>query len=139
MKDREKKLQKIMFIVLFIIIIFFYLFPGNILGYIVYDNIQYQFKEGSNEKWGLLHLVINTGGYAINHFLIFFVISFLAFNLFKKRNTFLIYSYFIFFGTILEILHFHIPNRSFEKVDLLSNIAGTTLSFIFFKIKKHEV
>ena len=106
-------------------LIFLYLFPGSLLGYLFYGDFGKQ-----------PHLVPNYLGSFINHYLAFFTTSILGLINAKvvlwKRALFL-----IILSIILEICHTFIPNRSFEFIDLIGNLIGTVSAItIVFVIKK---
>ena len=108
--------------ILFLIIIS--LWPGSLLGYLFYGN------------WGQQpNLIQNPFGSTINHFLYYFCVSLLGFFVYLKTQNFkkLVYGLF-FLATILEFLHYIIPNRSFQLVDLLGNILGVTVAYFIIKI-----
>ena len=109
-------------LVLFII----YLFPGSIIGYFLYGNIN---KQPS--------FVSNPIGTSINHFFYFTYLTFLGliYRLSKKKfiNSFL---FLFILSILLELLHFFIPNRAFELNDLLSNIIGVLIIFFLFKLMR---
>ena len=109
-----------------VILLIIYLFPGSIIGYLLYGDLS---KQPS--------FINNPIGTSINHFFYFFYLTFLGlvYNLNKKKfiNSFLFILILSFF---LELLHFVIPNRAFELNDLLANIAGVTGIFFLFKLKK---
>ena len=109
-------------LVLFII----YLFPGSIIGYFLYGNIN---KQPS--------FVSNPIGTSINHFFYFTYLTFLGliYRLRKKKfiNSFL---FLFILSILLELLHFFIPNRAFELNDLLSNSIGVLIIFFLFKLMR---
>ena len=108
--------------VLFLIIIS--LWPGSLLGYLFYSD------------WGQQpDLVQNPFGTTINHFIYYFYVSFLGFFIYSKTENFkkLVYGLF-FLSAILELLHFIIPNRSFEIGDLIGNILGIMVAYSAIKI-----
>ena len=108
--------------VLFLIIIS--LWPGSLLGYLFYSD------------WGQQpDLVQNPFGTTINHFIYYFYVSLLGFFLYSKTENFkkLVYGLF-FLSAILELLHFIIPNRSFEIGDLIGNILGIMVAYSVIKI-----
>jgi len=109
---------------LFVLLVI-YLFPGSIIGYLLYLDLGKQPT-----------LVNNPIGTSINHFFYFFYLTFLGliYNLSKKKfiNSFLFLFFLSFF---LELLHFYIPNRAFELNDLIANIAGVICIFFLFKLK----
>ena len=105
-------------------IIILYLYPGSILGWIVYGNLKSQPQ-----------LTDNFLSLSSNHFYTFLILSFTAIlsysNNSKKRNY--IFLYLLFISIILELAHLVIPNRSFQFEDLIGNITGVIISFILMK------
>ena len=110
------------FSVLFLIIIS--LWPGSLLGFLFYDD------------WGKQpDLVENPFGTAINHFIYYIYLSLLGFFIYLKNENFKKLVYGLFFLSItLELLHFLIPNRSFQLGDLIGNILGVTVAYFVIKI-----
>ena len=108
--------------VLFLIIISLY--PGSLLGYLFYDDWSQQ-----------PNLIKNLFGTTINHFIYYVYVSLLGFFLYLKNQSFqkLVYGLF-FLSVILEVLHFIIPNRSFQLGDLIGNILGVLVAFVVVKI-----
>tara|TARA_A100001011_G_C14077485_1_gene743019 strand:+ start:40 stop:435 length:396 start_codon:yes stop_codon:yes gene_type:complete len=104
---------KIIFYSINFFLIFLYLFPGSIFGWIFYGdkNIQPQITP---------NFVISS-----NHFYVFILISVIGFLSFikAKQNKLLIF-YLISLSIILEILHLTIPERSFQWSDLFGNLLG---------------
>ena len=108
--------------VLFLIIIS--LFPGSLLGYLLYGD------------WGHQPTLIkNPFGTTINHFIYYFYVSLLGFFLYSRSENFtkLVYGLF-FLSVILELFHFIIPNRSFQLGDLIGNILGVLVAYSVVKI-----
>ena len=108
--------------VLFLIIISLY--PGSLLGYLLYGD------------WGQQpHLIKNPFGTTINHFIYYFYVSLLGFFLYSRSENFtkLVYGLF-FLSVILELFHFIIPNRSFQLGDLIGNILGVVVAYSVLKI-----
>ena len=108
--------------VLFLIIIS--LWPGSLLGFLLYSD------------WGLQpDLIKNPFGTTINHFICYAYISLLGFFLYIKNANFKKLVYGLFFLSItLELFHFIIPNRSFQLEDLLANILGVIVAYFVIKI-----
>ena len=108
--------------VLFLIIIS--LWPGSLLGYLFYSDWSQQ-----------PNLIQNPFGTTINHFIYYFCVSLLGFFLYLRNKNFkkLIYIL-LFLSVVLEVLHFIIPNRSFQINDLLGNILGVILAYFIVKI-----
>ena len=108
--------------VLFLIVIS--LFPGSLLGYLLYGD------------WGSQPDIIkNPFGTSINHFIYYIYVSLLGFFLYFKNDNFnkLVFGMF-FLSIILESLHFIIPNRSFQLMDLIANILGVAVAYFSLTI-----
>ena len=108
--------------ILFLIIIS--LFPGSLLGYLLYSD------------WGQQpNLIKNPFGTTINHFIYYLYVSLFGVFLYSKSENFkkLVYGLF-FLSVMLELLHFIIPNRSFQLSDLIGNILGVIVAYSVLKI-----
>ena len=106
--------HKVIFYLINALLVILYLYPGSLLGWIIYGNkgIQPQLTPD---------FIISS-----NHFYVFALISIIGFFTFtnlKKKNIFLII-YLIFLSIILEIFHLVIPERSFQWSDLFGNLLG---------------
>ena len=108
--------------ILFLIIISLY--PGSLLGYLLYGDFGQQ-----------PNLVKNPFGTTINHFIYYLYISLLGFILYLRNENFkkLVYGLF-FLSVILESLQFIIPDRSFQLSDLIGNISGVIVAYSVLKI-----
>jgi VanZ family protein len=116
---------KLIFHIFNIIFIFLYLYPGSILGYLIYDDYSKQPQITADFLVSSNHL------YA---FLLLSVIGLL--NYFKtKRNFITIYLFAI--SIFLEVFHFVIPNRGFQFSDLFGNMLGVLLSLLIFNLAKY--
>ena len=126
MKNNILKFIIYLYYLSLVVLLIIYLFPGSIIGYLLYGDLS---KQPS--------LVKNPIGTSINHFFYFFYLAFLGliYNLNKKKfiNSFL---FLLVLSLFLELLHTVIPNRVFELNDLLANIVGVASVFILFKLKK---
>ena len=110
---------KIIFYFLNVILTFLYLFPGSLLGIILYDNKNIQPQLTSD-------FLISS-----NHFYVFTLISIIGFLSFiKKKHIRLLAIYLILLSIILETFHLIIPERSFEWSDLLGNLLGVFIVII---------
>ena len=108
--------------ILFLIII--YLYPGSLIGFILYDDI------GREPDF-----INNPAGTAINHFIYFFYVSILGFCLYLKNKNFKKIVFGLFFlSIILEILHLMVPNRAFQLSDLMGNFIGVLVAYLFIKL-----
>ena len=106
---------------LFLIIISLY--PGSLLGYLLYGDFSQQ-----------PNLIENPFGISINHFIYYFYVSLLGFFLYSRTKNFkkLVYCL-LFLSAILELFHFIIPNRSFQFNDLVGNILGVIVAYSIVK------
>lgn len=108
--------------VLFLIIISLY--PGSLLGYFLYSDFGQQ-----------PNLIKNPFGTTINHFISYVYISLLGLFLYLREENFKrVFYNLLFLSIILELLHFIIPNRSFELGDLIANILGVIVAYSVVKI-----
>ena len=110
-------------------LIFLYLFPASLIGWLIYGDKSIQPQITSD-------FIISS-----NHFYVFMMISILGFLTFKIKNqvkTLIIYL--ILLSIILEVFHLFIPDRSFQWSDLFGNLFGVVI-VIFIKkiINKYEL
>ena len=105
-------------------LIIFYLYPGSLLGFVLYN-------DSSVQPQITRDFLISS-----NHFYAFIVLSIVGIITYNKSNkiNFLI-TYLVFLSIILEFLHIIIPNRNFELNDLFGNFLGVVLVITFYKIK----
>ena len=107
-----------------IILIVFYLFPGSLLGWFLYKNIERE-PQIANDFIGI----------SSNHFYAFFVLSFLGILSYSKHKKFdLLIKYLLLLSVLLELSHLLIPIRSFQFEDLFGNILGIVLALLVNKI-----
>ncbi len=125
MKNNIVKLIRYLYYLSLIVLFILYLFPGSIIGYIFYGNLTKQ-----------PNLIDNPFGTSINHFFYFFYLTILASFFITEKKKLISFSFILFISIFLEIFHFIIPNRSFELKDLIANISGVLLVFIFLRIFK---
>ena len=115
---------KIIFYIANIVLISLYIFPGSILGWILYNNA------------GLQPQITSDFIVSSNHVYAFMLLSTLGYIAYKKENLNLIFIYLFSISILLEILHIFIPNRGFEFSDLFGNIIGVLLLYLYHKINK---
>ena len=107
-----------------LILIIFYLYPGSLLGFFLYN-------DSSIQPQITRDFLISS-----NHFYAFVILSisgFIAYNKTTRINVLITYLFLL--SIILEFLHVIIPNRSFELSDLFGNFLGVVLVITFYKIK----
>ena len=120
--------MKFIFHIANILLIVFYLFPGSILGCLLYNDCKSQPQITPD-------FIVSS-----NHVYVFTIISLLGFATYTKDKSFkIIIAYFFFIAIFLELAHIIIPVRSFEVKDLGGNIFGVVISlviFLIFKLRK---
>ena len=111
-----------------LILIIFYLYPGNIFGYLLYgdSSIQPQITRD---------FIISS-----NHAYAFIALSALGIIAYQDTRTIKIVTIYLFLLSIfLELAHIIIPVRGFEWTDLFGNIVGVIFVIIIYKFKSKYV
>ena len=111
-----------------LILIIFYLYPGSLLGFFLYN-------DSSIQPQITRDFLISS-----NHFYVFIILSIsgiIAYNKTTRINVLITYLFLL--SIILEFFHIIIPNRDFELSDLCGNFLGVVLIIIFYKIKNRYV
>ena len=110
------------------VLIILYLYPGSILGWFLYNDASLQPQITPN-------LIVSS-----NHVYAFLILSLIGFFTYNKIEKLKFLSiYLILLSIILEILHYSIPERSFEFPDLFGNLLGVIIVIIIFYLyKKNE-
>ena len=110
---------KIIFYCINFFLIILYLYPGSLLGLIIYEDKRIQPQITPD-------FIVSS-----NHFYVFIFISIIGFLSFiKPKQINLLIIYLIFLSILLEILHVFIPERSFQWSDLTGNIFGVMIVII---------
>ena len=126
MKNIFFSTSKYLFYFSFIFLLILYLFPGSLIGYFLYGNLEKQ-----------PDYISNPIGTSINHLIFFFYLSILGFIFRSNQRKFInSFSFLFLISVILELLHHFIPNRAFELNDLYANSLGVMLAFLMFKFFK---
>ena len=120
--------NKFIFYLSNLILIFLYLFPGSVLGWFLYNDLNSQPQITPD-------FIIST-----NHLYAFLIISTIGLFTFNISSQFIYISlYLIFLSLALEVAHYFIPKRSFEFSDLFGNLLGVLIVLIlFYFFKKNE-
>ena len=113
---------KIVFYIANFVLIVLYVFPGSILGWLLYGNVALQPQITSD-------FLVSS-----NHVYAFTVISILGYLSYEKNKLNFIFIYLFFLSIFLEVLHLIIPNRGFEFSDLFGNVLGVLLIYSYQKI-----
>jgi len=107
---------KIVFYSINFSLIFLYLFPGSLIGQVVYGNKEIQPQITPD-------FIISS-----NHFYVFVLVSIIGFLTFIRVNQvkiLIIYLYLI--SLVLELLHLIIPYRTFQWSDIFGNLIGVVV------------
>ena len=119
---------KIIFYFINFILILLYLYPGSLIGQLIYENKKIQPQI--------------TGDFLIssNHFYVFILLSIIGFFSFIKINQIkILIIYLITLSLSLEFLHMIIPERSFQWSDLFGNLCGVIVVILIRNlINKYE-
>ena len=120
--------MKFIFHIANILLIVFYLFPGSIIGCLLYIDCKTQPQLTPD-------FIVSS-----NHVYVFTILSLLGFMTYTKDKAFkIIIAYLFFISIFLELAHIIIPERGFEVKDLGGNILGVVVSlviFLIFKLRK---
>ena len=107
-----------------LILIIFYLYPGSLLGFFIYN-------DSSAQPQITRDFLISS-----NHFYAFIILSIAGIMAYNKSNKInILIKYLVLISILLEFIHIIIPNREFEFSDLFGNFIGVILIFTFYKIK----
>ena len=124
--DRTISYLRILFHVLTLLLIILSLYPGSILGFLLYGD------------FGLHPRVTKDFGYiSSNHLYVYFLISVLGFFSYLRDRKFkLVVIYLFFLSIILEVVHLVIVERAFQIADLTGNILGVLIAYTIVLIYK---
>ena len=104
------------------VLIILYLFPGSILGWILYKDV------------GLQPQITSDFIVSSNHVYAFITLSLLGYISYEREKLNLLFVYLFFISTSLEVMHIIIPNRGFEFSDLFGNVVGVLIIYSYWKI-----
>tara|TARA_B100000902_G_C26984143_1_gene751764 strand:+ start:222 stop:608 length:387 start_codon:yes stop_codon:yes gene_type:complete len=116
-------LTKIIFHISNLTLIILYLYPGSILGWLIYSDFKKQPQLTSN--------FLNVSS---NHVYAFIILSLLALISSENKKVNLLFIYLFSISIILELIQIFIPKRSFEYPDLFGNFLGVSVIFILYKL-----
>ena len=104
------------------VLIILYLFPGSILGWILYRDA------------GLQPQITSDFIVSSNHVYAFITLSLLGYISYEREKLNLLFVYLFFISISLEFMHIIIPNRGFEFSDLFGNVVGVLIIYSYWKI-----
>ena len=119
---------KIVFYLINFCLIFLYLFPGSLIGQVLYGSKKIQPQITPD-------FIISS-----NHFYVFVLVSIIGFLTFIKINQIkILIIYLIALSTILEFLHLIVPHRTFQWSDIFGNLIGVIVVILIKNlINKYE-
>ena len=123
--EKVSLLTRVIFHISNILLIVLYLYPGSIMGWLLYNNIKKQPQITSD------HVLFSS-----NHIYAFLILSILGLFSYYSKNIKILFLYLFFISIFLELLHYVIPQRSFELKDLFGNFFGVLIIFLVFNIYK---
>ena len=124
--DRTISYLKKLFHIFTLLLIILSLYPGNIIGFLIYGNIRYEPLLTKD------FLYISS-----NHLYVYFLVSALGFFSYLRDRKFkLIVIYLFFLSIILEVAHLVIAERAFQIADLTGNILGVLIAYTIALIYK---
>ena len=124
--DKAVGYLRILFHILILILIILSLYPGSILGFLLYGDfkLQPQFTKD--------FLYISS-----QHLYVYLLVSALGFFSYLRDEKFnLVVIYLFFLSIILEVAHLVISERSFQIEDLTGNILGVLIAYTIVLIYK---
>ena len=124
--DKAVSYLRILFHILILILIILSLYPGSILGFLLYGDFRLQPQVTKD------FLYISS-----QHLYVYFLVSALGFFSYLRDRKFKLVAIYLFFlSIILEVLHLVISERSFQIVDLTGNILGVLIAYTIVLIYK---
>ena len=108
-----------------IILLILYLYPGSILGLVLYGDFQKQPSINQN-------FIVSS-----NHVYAFLVLTTLGVFSVEKKKTKILFIYLFSISIILELCHGIIPKRSFQYSDLFGNFFGVLLVFLVLNFNQY--
>ena len=129
MKNNALKMIKYLYYCSLVALFALYLFPGSLIGYLLYGDFGKQ-----------PDFIPNPIGTSINHALAFFYLSVIGLvSCLRDKSFYKIIIFLTFVSIVLELSHYFVPNRSFQFLDLFANLIGVILAiFIIIFYKKYK-
>ena len=124
--DKTISYLRILFHILTLLLIILSLYPGSILGFLLYGDFKLQPQVTKD------FLYISS-----QHLYVYLFVSALGFFSYLRDKKFkLVVIYLFFLSIILEVSHLVISERSFQMPDLAGNILGVLIAYIIVLIYK---
>ena len=124
--DRTISYLKKLFHILTLLLIILSLYPGSILGFLIYGDARLQPQVTKD--------FLNISS---SHLYVYLLLSVLGFfSYFGDRKFKLVVIYLFFLSIILEVAHLVISERTFQIADLTGNILGVLIAYTIVLIYK---
>ena len=124
--DKAVGYLRILFHILILILIILSLYPGSILGFLLYGDFKLQPQITKNFSY-----------ISSQHLYVYLLVSALGFFSYLRDKKFnLVVIYLFFLSIILEVTHLVISERSYQIEDLTGNILGVLIVYIIVLIYK---
>jgi VanZ family protein len=107
------------------VFIILYIYPGSLLGWIIFNDV-------SKQPQITINFIVSS-----NHVYAFFLLTAVGLLAYKNKNLKTLFLYLFVISILLELLHNVIPNRSFEFSDLFGNFVGVLIVYIFFIVYRY--
>tara|TARA_B100001013_G_C24226871_1_gene291543 strand:- start:93 stop:521 length:429 start_codon:yes stop_codon:yes gene_type:complete len=128
---------KFIFYLSILLLIIITLYPGSLLGLLLYGDLGIQPNLAENPYFTPIPSHLYTYASVLNHFIVYFYVSMLGLYLYLRSQNFQKIVYGLFFLSIfLEVLQFIVPRRAFEIYDISANFAGVLVAYCLLKIYK---
>ena len=133
--DKIVVFLKFIFYISILLLIVITLYPGSLLGLLLYGDQGFQPNLAVNPYFTPLRSIDYALASIINHFVFYFCLSTLGLCLYWRSQNFQKIVYGLFFLSIfLEVLQFAIPRRAFEIYDVSANFTGVLVAYCLIKI-----
>ena len=124
--DKAVGYLRILFHILILILIILSLYPGSILGFLLYGDFKLQPQITKNFSY-----------ISSQHLYVYLLVSALGFFSYLRDKKFnLVVIYLFFLSIILEVTHLVISERSYQIEDLTGNILGVLIDYTIVLIYK---
>ena len=128
---------KFIFYISVLLLIVITLYPGSLLGLLLYGDLGMQPNLAENPYFTPIPSHLYMYANILNHFIVYLYVSVLGLYLYLRSHNFQKIVYGLFFLSIfLEVLQFIVPRRAFEIYDVSANFAGVLVAYYLIKIYK---
>ena len=128
---------KFIFYTAVLLLIVITLYPGSLLGLLLYGDPSIQPNLAENPYFTPIPIHLHTYASIINHFIAYFFISMFGLCLYLRSHNFQKIVYGLFFSSIfLEFLQIIVPRRAFDIYDISANFAGVLVAYCLIEIYK---